>query len=151
MKKYNHFLFEIFSLLLVLCFILPARAMATMPEIVHPNESAYLGGYSAYCYCPNRGQMQVWFDVTGTNIMDDIGALSIELYESSDMQNWTWVESFVNGHTPGMLGHNNNVFGGHVTYQAKSGRWYKAKVCVWAGRNGGGDRRYFWADPVKCR
>ena len=131
-------------IMLAICFILPGNIFAAMPDIVEPKESAYLAGYSAYCYGAGGGRVQVCYDVTGTHTMEDIGALSIELYESIDGSNWNWVESFTNRQIPSMLGHNTNYFANYVTYQGVSGRFYKAKVCVWAGRNGGGDRRYFW-------
>ena len=130
--------------LLVACFTIPFQSMAANMDEITPHASHYLSSYSAYCYGAGGGKVQVWYDVTGTRDMDDIGALSIELYESRDGSNWTWVESFTNRQIPGMLGHNVGFYASHIDYQGISGRFYKAKVCVWAGRNGGGDRRYFW-------
>lgn len=130
-------------LALVMVFIVPSNVFAATPEIVQPKESDYLISYSAYIYAAGGGQIQVWFDVTGTHVMEDIGALSIEIYESTDNSTWTWVESFTNKDTPSMLGHNDDFYGSHVTYQGIPGRYYQAYVCIWAGRNGGGDRRYF--------
>ena len=140
----NKLLIKIVLALLVVCFTIPVNVMAVEPGNISPHASHYLSSYSAYCYGAGGGRVQVWFDVTGTNEMDDIGALSIELYESSNGSDWTWVESFTNRQIPSMLGHNDDIYGSHVDYQGISGRFYKANVCVWAGRNGGGDRRYFW-------
>ena len=33
----------------------------------------------------------------------------------------------------------------YVSYQGTTGKQYKAYVCIWAGKNGGGDTRYMWA------
>lgn len=82
--------------------------------------------------------------------MDDIGTLSIQIYESKDNINWTWVDTYTNGDTPSMLGHNDYYYSGHVDYQGTIGRYYKAYVCIWAGRDGGGDTRYMWTQPKKA-
>ncbi|MBQ8833667.1 MAG: hypothetical protein IJ001_01915 [Oscillospiraceae bacterium] len=39
----------------------------------------------------------------------------------------------------------------HVTYyNGKAGYWYKAYVCIWAGREGDGDTRYFWTSAKQA-
>jgi hypothetical protein len=49
-----------------------------------------------------------------------------------------------------MLGYNNYYHDGHVEYSGTIGRYYKAYVCVWAGKNGDGDTRYFWTPSEKA-
>ena len=87
--KRTHFGF-LLVLILVLSFIIPGQVFAAMPEQDHvsPRESYYLTSYSAYVYPAGNGQIQVYYDVTGTHIMDDIGALSIKIFESTDNSNW---------------------------------------------------------------
>ena len=82
--------------------------------------------------------------------MDDIGALSIQIFESTDNTNWTWVETYTNGTNPSLLAHNSYYHQSYVEYQGVIGRYYKAYVCIWAGKDGGGDTRYFWTGPVKA-
>lgn len=82
--------------------------------------------------------------------MDDIGALTIQLYESEDGNNWTWVQSYSNANYPRMLGHDTVYYSGHVDYQGRTGRYYKAYVCIWAGKDGAGDNRYYWTGSVKA-
>ena len=67
------------SLLLILVLVLPNGALAT-----ESRASYYLDAYSAYLYPAGWGKVQVWFHITGTNDMDEIGALEIQLYESKD-------------------------------------------------------------------
>lgn len=43
-----------------------------------------------------------------------------------------------------MLGHDAIHYSSHVDYQGIAGRYYKAYVTIWAGKDGGGDTRYFW-------
>ena len=131
-------------LLLVFSFIVPVCAQAAETESVQPRASAYLSSYGAYVYLPGNGQVQVYFDVTGTDDMDELGALSISIYESTDGVNWTFKKTFTHDSTAGMLSYNDDFHTGHVTYNGVVGRYYKAYVCIWGGKDGQGDTRYFW-------
>lgn len=133
------------ALLLAMFFISPINANAT-----EARASLYLDSYSAYPYAAGAGKVQIWFSVTGTRTMDDIGALTIQVYESTDNSNWTWVQSYSNANYPRMLGHDTVYYSGHVDYQGRTGRYYKAYVCIWAGKDGGGDNRYFWTGSVQA-
>ena len=135
---------RLFAWFLVFSFIVPVYAQATDTESVQPRASAYLSSYGAYVYLPGNGQVQVYFDVVGTNVMDELGALSIAIYESTDGVNWTWKKTFKHNTTSGMLSYNDDFHTGHVTYNGVVGRYYKAYVCIWGGKDGQGDTRYFW-------
>ena len=82
--------------------------------------------------------------------MDEIGCLSIQLYESRDQETWTWIGTYNHEDNPGMLGYNNHIYSSHIEYAGTIGRYYKAYVCVWAGKDGDGDTRYFWTIPQKA-
>lgn len=141
---------RIVALLLVVIMGLSPYAVATETADMEPRASHYLTSYNTYIYPAALGKIQVWFSVTGVDYMDDIGTLSIQIYESKDNINWTWVDTYTNGDTPSMLGHNDYYYSGHVDYQGTIGRYYKAYVCIWAGRDGGGDTRYMWTQPKKA-
>lgn len=142
MKRMN-FAFRIISLILAIVFILPVGVTAA-----ETRSSLYLNTYTAYIYPAGWGKIQVWFSVDGTGTMDEIGALEVRLYESKDNETWTWVKTFEHQIDDGMLGYNNFYHDGHVEYRGTIGRYYKAYVCVWAGKDGDGDTRYFWT-PVE--
>ena len=133
------------ALLLALVFVCPISAKA-----VEPRASYYLDSYSAYLYPAGWGKIQVWVSVNGVDYMDEIGSLSIWLYESKDNENWTLVKAFMHEDNAGMLGYDDYYHSCHVEYAGVIGRYYKAYVCVWAGRNGDGDTRYFWCGPEKA-
>lgn len=145
MDKKRSVLFRILALLLVISFLCPITASA-----VEPRASYYLDSYSAYCYPAGWYKVQVWISVTGTVYMDEIGSLTIWLYESTDNENWTWVETFEYTDNPDMLGYDHYYHSGHVEYQGTIGHYYKAYVCVWAGKDGDGDTRYFWTSSKKA-
>lgn len=143
-KKGTSVFVRLIALLLVFSLSVPAYANAAEAELVQPRASAYLETYGAYVYLPGNGQVQVYFDVTGTGYMDELGALSIAIYESTDGVNWTWKKTFTHDSTAGMLSYNDDFHTGHVTYNGVVGRYYKAYVCIWGGKDGQGDTRYFW-------
>ena len=82
--------------------------------------------------------------------MDEIGTLSVRLYESKDNETWELVETFHYTDFPDLLGYNNYHHTGHIEYNGTIGRYYKAYICVWAGENGTGDSRYFWTSAKKA-
>ena len=145
MKKQKAIAIKCISLLLVLALVLPMNVMA-----VESRASYYLDAYSAYVYPAGWGKVQVWFSVDGTGYMDEIGALQIQLYESKDNETWTWVDTFHYTDYPDMLGYSDFSHYGHVEYNGTIGRYYKAYVCVWAGKDGDGDNRYFWTPTEKA-
>ena len=132
------------ALLVAVILMIPTFGSSVTAEEVQPRASAYLTSYGAYVYLPGNGEVQVWFNVTGTGYMDELGALSIAIYESTDGVNWTWEKTFKHNTTSGMLSYNDDFHTGHVTYNGVVGRYYKALVCIWGGKNGQGDTRYFW-------
>lgn len=145
MYKKRSLAFRVIAMTLIIVCVFPINAMA-----METRASDYLTAYSAYVYPAGWGKVQVWFDVEGTNDMDEIGALEIQLYESKDNENWTWVKTFEHQDYTGMLGYNDFIYTGYVEYNGTIGRYYKAYVCIWAGKNGGGDTRYFWTPAEKA-
>ena len=136
---------KVIAILLLVVMLCPVEVFAA-----ESRASSYLSSYSAYVYPAGWGKVQVWFEVSGTNDMDEIGALEIRLYESKDNETWTWVKTFEHQDYSGMLGYDDYYHAGHIQYNGTIGRYYKAYVCVWAGKNGAGDTRYFWTSAKKA-
>lgn len=146
MRKTYPALIKVIALFLVISMIAPASVNAATTDPVMPLASYYLDSYSAYVYVTSSGTVQVWFDVMGTGDMDEIGSLRIVLYESSDNANWTKVKTFLHENTSGMLFEDDYYVSSHVSWaNGSTSKYYKAYVCVYAGKNGSGDTRYFWA------
>lgn len=148
-RKVTSFI-KLISFFLVFSLIAPCAIYAAPLESAQPYGSKYLSIYSAYVYVAPNGEVQVWFDVMGTGDMDEIGALSIILYESSNGTDWSRAESFLHESTSGMLFYNDYYVSSHVSWPyGSTSKQYKAYVCIWAGKDGDGDARYFWAYQPK--
>ena len=136
---------KLIAMILLVVMLCPVQAFAA-----ESRASYYLSTYGAYVYNAAWGKVQVWFEVQGTNVMDEIGSLEIQLYESKDNVNWTWVKTFDYADYSDMLAYDDYYYGSHVEYSGTIGRYYKAYVCVWAGKDGAGDTRYFWTSSQKA-
>lgn len=146
MRK-NHItsLGRIVAFLLIVAMSFPITVNAA-----EPRASDYLDSYQAYVYPAGNGEIQVWFSVTADTYMDELGALSIHIYESSDNSTWTYKTTYRHSNYSGMLGTDDIFHSGHISYQGTAGKYYKAYVCIWAGKDGGGDTRYYWTSSKKA-
>lgn len=148
LRKHRLF-YRIIAVLLILVFINPINVNAENNQPV-TRASDYLDSYNTYPYNAAFGVIRIYFHVTGVNYMDDIGALNIKIYESTDNENWTLVKTFKHSTTPSMLGTNEIYHSSYVEYAGTIGRYYKAYVCLWAGKDGDGDTRYMWTGSQKA-
>ena len=149
-KRNTSAIIRMMAITLVIALTLPMGVSAATADTVQPRASDYLSSYNAYVYAAGDGQIQVWFTVTGTEYMDSLGAVTIKIYESTDNTNWTWKKSFSNGNYPELIGYNDYFHTGHVDYQGVIGRYYRAYVTIWAGKNGQGDSRYFYTSAKRA-
>lgn len=147
-KQKRPCIIRVLAILLVISLISPTTAFAAVPDEMQPLASNYLTSYTTYIGPVGNGVVQVWFRVTGTGYMTDIGVLNIRLYESTDNENWTRVKTFLHENYSNMLSHNDSHHMSYVEYQGVAGRYYKALVTIWAGQGTSGDTRYMWT-PVE--
>ena len=142
--KFKHISRIVIVFFLVVSLALPVYALETSESIM-PCASAYLTSYNTYICDMGNGEFQVWFDVAGTGKMDELGALSIAVYEVNSDGSLTWIKTFLHENNPSMLRYDNYWHCSYVSFQGSSSKTYKAYVCIWAGKNGSGDTRYMWA------
>ena len=139
----NRTCLRILAWMLTLMMIVSLGAQARAEEAV-PYASNYISSTEVSATATGGGKITVSFSVRGMSQMDDIGATYIRIYESTDNSTWTWVKDYTNNATPSLMGHNKTNHNGNVSYQGVAGRYYKAYVCLYAGKNGGGDTRNYW-------
>ena len=139
---------RLIALLMITVMVVPLGAGAATGNTVQPYASYYLSSYGASAYRASGNVIQIYFNAQGTGYMDELGALSIEIYESTDKVNWTWKTTFNHDTTSGMLSYDDDYHSSSVSYQGISNRYYKAYVCIWGGKNGSGDTRYFYTNIV---
>lgn len=143
-RKRRFAVVRVVAAILILAMMIPVGASAATAETIQPRASSYLDSYNAYVYLPGDGEVRVYFNVQGTGYMDELGVLFIELYESTDGSSWDCVKTFNHYAISGLLSYDDYYHSGYVSYNGTVGNYYKAYVCVWAGKGGSGDSRYFW-------
>lgn len=145
MKCVNSVLLKVTALCLVLVLAVPVNASAPESNTIVPYASNYLDAYNTYICDMGNGRIEIWYEVAGTGYMDEIGVLSIVLYEVNSNGSLTRVKTFLYENYSSMLTYDDFYHYSHVSYQGSSSKTYKAYVCIWAGKNGNGDTRYMWA------
>ena len=146
-SKYS-WITKIIAVLLVFSLIAPVSVGAEGITNIQPRASDYLNSYNTYICAMGNGKLEIWYTVVGTNDMDEIGVLSIILYESTNQTSWTRVKTYSHENYSSMLAEDDFVHSSYVSYNGTAGKYYKAYVCIWAGKNGSGDTRYMWT-PVE--
>ena len=137
--------------ILVMALMAPVSVSAAAPETATPWASHYLLGYTAYVCAMGNGELEIWFEVTGTRTQEYLGVLVIYLYESTDNVNWSWVRTFHHTQNSQMLLTNVWEVVDYVEYdEAVPGRYYKAYVGIWGGPDPGGDSRYIWTSSERA-
>lgn len=149
-RRKRGFLVKLLAIILVVSLCTPVGAQAAEPETAEPRASAYLAAYTAYICAMGNGDLEIWFEVTGTDYWADIGVLRIYLYESTDNSNFYWVKTFQFTDYESMLWHDNYFCVDYVPYEGVPGRYYKAYVQIWAGPEDTGDARYIWTPVERC-
>lgn len=147
MKRQSNTCFvKMVACFLIIILVVPYAASAAMPDTVEPCASDYLISYTSYICHMGGGDLEIWYRVTGAGTQFDLGVLTIQLYESSDQSNWSWVDTFQHYDYEQMLAHNTAHHMSHVDYQGTEGKYYKALVTIWGGSETDGDARYIWTD-----
>ena len=145
MKRAKSVLLKVIALCLVLVLVFPVTVLANENDTIAPCASYYLDAYNTYICDLGGGKIQIWYEVAATGYMDEIGVLSIILYEVNSDGSLTRVKTFSHENYDTMLASDDNYIYSYVSYQGSSSKTYKAYVCIWAGKNGNGDTRYMWA------
>ena len=97
---------SLLALLLVLIMAFPVCAVEA--NSVAPLASNYLDAYNTYICDLGGGEFQIWFEVCGIGLMDEIGTLSIRLYEVNSDGSLTWVKTFQHTSYSSMLEYNDS-------------------------------------------
>ena len=145
LKRKQTYYIKAIAIVLAMALAMPIGATAAEQETVTPRASYYLAAYTAYVCAMGNGELEIWFEITGTGTQEYLGVMSILLYESTDNVNWTWVKTFYHTDHEQMLLTNAWEVVDYVDYdEAVPGRYYKAYVGIWGGPDDTGDSRYIW-------
>lgn len=134
------------------CVILIVALMAAVPvcadDGITPYSSSFFMSYDTYFYeassTTTTTRFRVWFDVTGTGIMEELGASYIEIQRSSDGQNWTVMRTCTPTGYSQMLGYDTHKHVDYISYTGTKGYYYRAYVEFYAKNSTGQGVRSDW-------
>lgn len=150
MKRSNKRFLRIIAAVLSIVLVLPIHTLAAQPEAIMPCASAYIERYSGYISPRGNGEIKIFFSITGTDRMDNLGVTSIVLYESEDNYDWFAVKTYYSSSYSNLMGSNVGNHNSHVTYQGTAGYYYEAHICFSASDETGGDTCQIYTTIVKA-
>lgn len=118
-------------LALVMLMTIPAFAVGT------PKASYYFTRMSTYLEKTSGTTFEVWFDVTATGTMQELGVSTIKVQRSSDRSTWTTMKTYSKADYSQMTDDNTAGHADCVTYTGTTGYYYRAKVTFYAKNSSG--------------
>ena len=133
--------------------VLLAAALAVLAFAGSARSSLYLSAYRAWLTPESGAIVDVTIDVRAVDDMDDVGALSVDIYESSDGgATWERVRVYVSALYPELLDQDTYwYYDTPISHQGIEGYKYFAVVTVYAGDQTGSDSREYQTTTVTAR
>ena len=128
-------LIQVTSMLLIMAIFLTTPAFAF--EVIDQRASYYFTSGSAYFNMVSSTRVDVWFDVTATGTMTELGASKIKVQRSTDEVNWTTVQTYYKADYPQMTDDNTTTHDACVPFYYTDGYYYRAVVTLYAKNSNG--------------
>lgn len=122
-----------------LVMVLVVSVLSMPASAINPLASEQIARYYSYLVPCEDGEFGVVFSISGTDIMNRIGAKEIKIYQQIDGR-WTWVKTF-NANSEGMCDTNTSYHANTIYYKGISGKAYKVDVTIFAEDAAGSDSR----------
>ena len=128
----------IISLILICVLLIPVTVLAE--DTTSERASNYIQSYSAYITPGSGGDITIYFSITGTRRMTEIGSTVVYLYEYNG-ENTTLVQTFryTEPNYAYMMGYDKFIHTGAIPYSGTSNHQYYAYVYFKAGDSTGSD------------
>ena len=134
---------RVVALIIILSTLLSCTAYAEMAA------SKYIITYGGGCRWNGSRTVEVYFDITTIQYVDQLGVNYIYLYESTDLTSWTLVKTFSYSAYPNMMAYNDYSMGSYVSYYAAvSGRHYKATIVFLVVNGSDSETRYLYTPYI---
>lgn len=137
-------LFRYISLCLVVAMLLAVPVLA-----VEPRASDFIMSTCVYLDKTSSAQFNVWHEIIARGLMDELGACEIKIQESTDGTNWTTVKTFTPEEEPSMVAEDTYAHAGHVTHTGTIGRYYRARLVMFAKNSKGRGEYITYTDTIR--
>lgn len=131
-------------------FILAVVMLLTVPAFAaETRASSYIMSTCVYLNPTTGTEFRVWHEVIARGIMTELGACEIKIQESTDGVNWTTVKTVTPDEEPSMVTENDFAYAAYVTYTGVSGRYYRARIILFAENSSGRGEVIAYTDSLK--
>lgn len=130
MRKLTQFV----CVILVLACIFPVQVFGLDTD---GKASNYFASESCYLDQTSGTTFEIWAEVSGLDIMDEIGTSVIKVQRSTDGSTWTNVKTYTKESYPSMIGKETGAHDCCLTYTATKGYYYRAYVQFYAKKGTG--------------
>ena len=125
------------KLIRCVCLILVCSMVLAIPvsaaEIGNQRATDYFMDYSVYFQPTWGSNYQIWFEVTATGMMDELGVKKITVERSTDEVNWSNAGTFNMADYSQMVDRDGAIaHTGYVPYTCTTGYYYRAIVELYA-------------------
>ena len=86
--------------------------------------------------------LEMWYDITSTRTMDELGVSEIKIQRSSDGIAWTTAHTFTKEAHPWFIRDDTSSHSGTARCYTLTGYYYRAKITFWAKKTGLGTGSY---------
>lgn len=126
-------------LISTVCFLMAAIMLfSTTAFAAESRASNYFMMTSTYLERVSGSKIEIWFDVTAVDRMDELGVQKIKLQRSTDKSNWTTIKTYDRDDYDQMICTNTTFHADCVTYtSASSNYYYRAYVEFYAKKGNG--------------
>ena len=140
------------NFLRLICVILVLSICMALPASADAGENARASNYfhqiSTYIHRLNDTQFEVWFDVSGVESMQEIGASKITVQRSADGENWQNMFTYRAEYYPQLIDYNTVEHGACIPYHGTLGYYYRGFVTFYAKNSSGIGEMYRYTNTV---
>lgn len=117
------------ALFLAGCFlVMPAFASEAQAD----RASNFFISQSASLWKVSGTEFEIWFDVTATKGMDELGVSAIYVEESPNGSDWTDHKTYTKSGYPELIDYGTGAYGSYVSCSGTKGYYYRAQVIFYA-------------------
>ena len=131
----KHTFLKTVAVLLAVLLCLPVGANAAIQETISIF-SIDKENSDAWIQPMGGGTIYICFNAISTTVMDELGALTIEVFESVNNRTWSSVRTYESDDYGFMLADNTSSHTEYIIHSGYPSRYYKAKVTFWGTKNG---------------
>lgn len=122
--------------------------LVSTASAITPRASDYIYYVSVTATAGGYGNIKVQIDITATDVMKEVGATKVVIYEQTSSGGYKAVKTYTRYNTPSLIVKNSDTAFVDITYSGKPGVKYYAVVDVFAKDSSGSETTTYSTDVI---